>query len=149
LRATPDGADDTNILFGVGFGIGTDIVTGPNGDLYVVSETKGAVYEIFRKDAVATYKQTNLVSSIASPPGGDAEVVDTNLKNPWGMSFSATSPFWVSDQRTGVSTLYAGDRTQPDGTISPITVNQLVVTVPGGGGPTGQVRNNTPDFKLT
>jgi uncharacterized protein (TIGR03118 family) len=41
--------------------------------------------------------------------------------------------------------LYAGDRTQPDGTISPITVNALVVTVPG---PTGQIRNNTTDFKL-
>jgi uncharacterized protein (TIGR03118 family) len=149
LRSTLNGPDDTNILFGTGFGIGTDIVTAPNGNLYVVSETKGEVYEIFRKDAVAAYKQTNLVSSIANPPGGAPTVVDTNLKNPWGISFSATSPFWVSDQRTGVSTLYAGDRTQPDGTISPITVNSLVVTVPGGGGPTGQVRNNTSDFKLT
>jgi uncharacterized protein (TIGR03118 family) len=136
---------DTSFLFGEGFGIGTDIVTGPNGDMYVVSETKGAVYEIFRKDAVAAYQQTNLVSDI----DGLAQKTDPNLKNPWGISFSATSPFWVSDQRTGVSTLYSGDRTQPDGTVSPIAVNALVVTVPGGGGPTGQVRNNTSDFKLT
>jgi uncharacterized protein (TIGR03118 family) len=138
---------DTSFLFGKGFGIGTDIVTGPNGDMYVVSETKGAVFEIYRKDAVTPSQQTNLVSDIANPPGGAPEKTDSNLKNPWGISFSATSPFWVSDQRTGVSTLYAGDRTQADGSISPITVNALVVTIPGGS-PTGQVRNNTSDFKL-
>src|SRR5262249_5391067 len=34
---------DTSFLLGEGFGIGTDILTGPNGDLYVVSETKGLV----------------------------------------------------------------------------------------------------------
>jgi uncharacterized protein (TIGR03118 family) len=136
---------DTSFLFGTGFGIATGIVTGPDGNMYVVSETKNAVYEIFRKDAVAAYQQTNLVSDI----DGLAQKTDPNLKNPWGISFSATSPFWVSDQRTGVSTLYAGDHLQSDGTVTPITVNPLVVTVPGGGGPTGQVRNNTSDFKLT
>jgi uncharacterized protein (TIGR03118 family) len=138
---------DTSFLFGKGFGIATGIVTGPNGDLYVVSETKGAVYEIYRKDAVTPFQQTNLVSDIANPPGGAPEKTDPNLKNPWGISFSATSPFWVSNQRTGTSTLYSGDRTQPNGTISPITVNGLVVTIPGSG-PTGQVRNGTTDFKL-
>jgi uncharacterized protein (TIGR03118 family) len=137
---------DTSFLLGRGFGIGTDIVTGPNGDLYVVSETKNAVYEIFSQAAVAPYAQKNLVSDIANPPGGAPTVTDANLKNPWGVSFSATSPFWVSNQRTNTSTLYAGDRTQPDGTISPITINPLVVSVPGG--PTGQIRNNTTDFKL-
>src|SRR5262249_54082011 len=33
---------DRSLLFGEGFGIGTDIVTGPNGNMYVVSHTKGA-----------------------------------------------------------------------------------------------------------
>jgi uncharacterized protein (TIGR03118 family) len=145
---------DTSFLFGEGFGIGTAIVTGPNGDMFVVSETKGAVYEIFRKDAVAAYSQTNLVSSLASPPGGAPEVVDTSLKNPWGISFSSTSPFWVADQRTGVSTLYAGDHLQPDGTVTPITKNSLTVTIPpraGGtqGSPTGTVFNATTDFVLS
>src|SRR5262249_61682252 len=78
---------DTSFLFGEGFGIGTDIVTGPNGDMFVVSETKGAVFEIFRKDAVAAYQQTNLVSDI----DGLAQKTHLNLKNPWGISFSATS----------------------------------------------------------
>jgi glucose/arabinose dehydrogenase len=36
-------------LFGTGFGVGTDIQTGPNGNLYVVSLTHGSVYEIFRR----------------------------------------------------------------------------------------------------
>ena len=36
-------------VFGTGFGIGTDIQTGPNGNLYVVSLTHGSVYEISRR----------------------------------------------------------------------------------------------------
>jgi hypothetical protein len=32
--------------------------------------------------------------------------VDANLLNPWGLTASSTSPFWVSDNGAGVSTLY-------------------------------------------
>ena len=39
------------------------------------------------------YLQTNLVSDVP----GVATTLDPNLKNPWGVSFSPTSPFWVSD----------------------------------------------------
>ena len=46
------------------------------------------------------YVQTNLVSDIP----GLAQSTDLNLKNPWGVSFSATSPFWVSDAATNYST---------------------------------------------
>ena len=35
-----------SLLFGRNFGVGTDVQTGPDGHLYVVSLTKGAVYEI-------------------------------------------------------------------------------------------------------
>jgi glucose/arabinose dehydrogenase len=38
------------LLFGRNFGVGTDIQTGPNGNLFVVSLTGGAVYEIFRRE---------------------------------------------------------------------------------------------------
>jgi len=41
--------ESESLLFGRNFGIGTDIQTGPNGNLYVVSLTDGAVYEIFRR----------------------------------------------------------------------------------------------------
>jgi hypothetical protein len=34
---------------GVSPGVGTDIETGPNGNLFVVSVSNGAVYEIFRR----------------------------------------------------------------------------------------------------
>jgi hypothetical protein len=35
------------LLFGRNFGIGTDVQTGPNGNLFVVSLSDGAVYEVF------------------------------------------------------------------------------------------------------
>lgn len=86
------------------------------------------------------YLQHNLVSDTP----GTADVTDPNLVNPWGVSFSATSPFWVSDNGTGKSTLYNGSG----------TAVALVVTVPsvagpsGTGNPTGQVQNNTTGFVL-
>jgi uncharacterized protein (TIGR03118 family) len=87
--------------------------------------------------AGAGYFQTNLVSDLSNQ---GAAFVDPNLKNPWGISSSSTSPFWVSNTGTGTSTLYNGAG-QPQ---------SLVVTVPGAGGsqgtPTGQVSNGTSDF---
>jgi uncharacterized protein (TIGR03118 family) len=48
--------------------------------------------------------QTNLVSNGAVP----AVTIDPNLVNPWGLAHSSTSPFWISDNGAGVSTLYNG-----------------------------------------
>jgi uncharacterized protein (TIGR03118 family) len=50
------------------------------------------------------YSQTNLVSSVS----GMAPVTDPDLINPWGLSRSSGSPWWVSDNGTGLSTLYTG-----------------------------------------
>jgi uncharacterized protein (TIGR03118 family) len=83
------------------------------------------------------YQQHNLVSDGFVP----ADHVDPNLVNPWGLSSSGTSPFWVSDNGTGVSTLYNGAG-EPFPVGSP-----LVVTIPHGT-PTGQVFNGTADFTL-
>ncbi len=84
------------------------------------------------------YKQHNLVSDGFVP----ADHVDSNLVNPWGIASSSMSPFWVSDNGTGVSTLY-------DGTGQPFLVSgsPLVVTIPDST-PTGQVFNGTSDFAL-
>ncbi len=49
------------------------------------------------------YQQINLVSDLA----GIGQVQDTNLVNGWGISYHDTFPFWVSDNGTGVTTLYA------------------------------------------
>jgi glucose/arabinose dehydrogenase len=44
-----DITESESLLFGEGFGIATDVETGPNGNLFVVSLTDGAVYEIARR----------------------------------------------------------------------------------------------------
>ena len=55
-----------------------------------------------------TYSWTNFQSDIP----GVAQHVDPNLVNPWGMSVSAPNgTIWVSDNGTGVSTLYGQDGT--------------------------------------
>jgi uncharacterized protein (TIGR03118 family) len=83
------------------------------------------------------YSQSNLVSDIP----GLASFTDPNLVNPWGISFSPTTPFWIADNGTGVATLYTG-------VGSP---QSLIVTVPPAPGspagtistPTGTVFNST------
>jgi hypothetical protein len=55
--------------------------------------------------AEADYVQTNLVSDIP----GLATILDTSLVNPWGISHSATSPFWVSNQGTNTAHSLRGD----------------------------------------
>src|SRR5205809_6174900 len=88
-----------------------------------------------------TYSWTNFQSDIA----GVAQHVDPNLVNPWGMSVSPSGTIWVSDNGTGVSTLY-----HQDGTAA-----SLVVTIPTAarnrdvGNPTGQVFNGTDFFQVT
>jgi glucose/arabinose dehydrogenase len=44
-----DITESESLLFGTGFGVGTDIQTGPNGNLYVVSLSNGAIFEIYRE----------------------------------------------------------------------------------------------------
>jgi uncharacterized protein (TIGR03118 family) len=87
-----------------------------------------------------TYLQTNLVSDLA----GVAQLQDTNLVNPWGISFSATSPFWISDNGSGLSTLYAV--TNNAGGSPQVTKQGLQVAIPGEGVPTGQLFNDTGAF---
>jgi glucose/arabinose dehydrogenase len=48
-NAKHDITESESLLFGSNFGVGTDIETGPNGNLFVVSLSNGAVYEVFRK----------------------------------------------------------------------------------------------------
>jgi uncharacterized protein (TIGR03118 family) len=84
--------------------------------------------------AHAGFVQTDLVSNIP----GLAQNTDSNLVNPWGMSFGPNTPFWVSDQGSGKATLY-------NALTTPI-VPLRIVTVPT---PTGQVFNSTAsDFQI-
>src|SRR4051812_13268375 len=54
--------------------------------------------------AGSTYKVTPLVSDGAVP----APVTDDNLKNPWGLAYGPSGPFWVANNKTGTATLYNG-----------------------------------------
>ncbi|PYP71502.1 MAG: TIGR03118 family protein [Gemmatimonadetes bacterium] len=85
------------------------------------------------------YAQHNLVSDGFVP----ADHPDANMVNAWGLASSATSPWWISDNGTGRSTLYnVGTGAIP-----------LIVTVPGTGGnqsaPTGMVFNGGTGFVVT
>jgi uncharacterized protein (TIGR03118 family) len=87
------------------------------------------------------FLQTNLVSDIP----GLAKITDSDLKNSWGVSEIATSPFWVSNQATNTSTLYSV-------TSAGVSKVALTVAIPQTGagpqGPTGQVANQTTSFLL-
>jgi uncharacterized protein (TIGR03118 family) len=99
--------------------------------------------------AADVYVQTNLVSNTS----GMAQQTDANLKDPWGLSFSKTSPFWVSDQASNVSgssvtSLFGVNATTGATTIVPVT---FAIPNQGGAapdsatnGPTGQVNTNAP-----
>lgn len=87
-----------------------------------------------------TYTATILTSDIANISVN----TDPNLGNPWGLVASSGGPWWVSDNATGLSTLYDG---------SGVTQG-LVVTIPswtgsGTGSPSGIAFNSTNDFQLT
>src|SRR5260370_10540122 len=49
------------------------------------------------------YTRVNLVSNTAGAP-----ITDPQLINPWGISRSPGSAWWVSNQKTGISTVYNG-----------------------------------------
>ena len=90
------------------------------------------------------YTQVNLV---ANTPGV-APGTDPHLVNPLGLSRTSGSPWWISDNGTGLSTLYNGAG----------VINPLVVTIPKAdpnsktfptGTPTGTIANSSPtDFVL-
>ena len=73
------------------------------------------------RDTARTYVQTNLVSDIP----GLAAHTDPNLRNPWGTSTGPGLPIWVSDNATGVTTLYDGQ-----GNLKEVAANQPAVMIP-------------------
>jgi uncharacterized protein (TIGR03118 family) len=78
---------------------------------------------------------TPLVSDTTATP---AAATDPSLVNGWGLSAGPTTPWWVSDNATNLSTLYSGT-----GAKTPLTVS-----VPGG--PTGTVFNgSSTDFVVS
>src|SRR6478672_2388247 len=101
----------------------------------------GAVMFTVASARADTYSWTNFQSDIP----GVAQHTDPNLVNPWGMAVSSGGTIWVSDNGTGVSTLYnqAG------------VAQSLVVEIPRAArnrdtaNPTGVVFNSTNFFQVT
>jgi uncharacterized protein (TIGR03118 family) len=115
-----------------------------NGELYVFGSTilgpNGNTGQMFKivPSLPITYVQHNLVSDIP----GMADRTDPNVVNPWGIVAGPTTPLWIADNHTGVSSVYDGNGVQA----------RAIVTVPPPGGflppsaPSGIVFNATTDF---
>jgi uncharacterized protein (TIGR03118 family) len=82
----------------------------------------------------SAYRQTNLISDLP----GVAPVLDPLLVNPWGISLTGSSPFWVANNGTSTTQLIRGD--QPAGDPVVLNPSPQTVTIPGGL-PTGTVAN--------
>ena len=97
--------------------------------------------------AEADFIQTDLVSDIP----GLAALTDPELHNPWGVSHTATSPFWTSNQGTQTATLFAVTAGNGVTKAAPAGTNGNIAIPPAGvSGPTGQVANtNTSSFPVS
>jgi uncharacterized protein (TIGR03118 family) len=84
----------------------------------------------------AAERNSYTVTPLVSDQPGVAPTTDTHLVNAWGLTSSATSPWWVSDNGADLSTLYNGAGAK----------QALEVAVAGG--PTGAVFNPTTGFLL-
>jgi len=88
----------------------------------------------------AQYTRTDLVTN----SGAGGTVNDVHIVNAWGLVSTGTSPFWVSDNATGFSTLYSISNTSG---VAATPVG-LVVSIPsisgGPGTPSGIVAAETP-----
>jgi uncharacterized protein (TIGR03118 family) len=87
--------------------------------------------------AANQFVQHNLVSDLQ----GSADHVDSALVNPWGLVASPTSPFWLSDNGSGFSTLY-------NGSGGPIALKVAIPALAGNarGAATGVIFNGTSFF---
>jgi uncharacterized protein (TIGR03118 family) len=127
----------------IALGNGTDSVSVGAGNTIILGNGNDTVN-------VTAYLQTDLVSDIA----GLATITDPELQNPFGISHSSTSPFWVSNNVTNTATLYAvtGSTTVTKVNINPpsgfVAIPTTAMgTASGNQGPTGQVSNtNTSSF---
>jgi uncharacterized protein (TIGR03118 family) len=107
----------------------------------------GAAFAKADADSPGFYQQTNLVSDLNSV---GAQLTDPNLVNSWGLVHGPTTPWWVADNGTGVSTLY--------NTMSATVVKvPLTVTIPAPAGspsgttsaPTGVIFNGNGGFNVS
>ena len=90
--------------------------------------------------AAQFYLQHNLVSDLP----GVADLQDDSLVNSWGLVASTTSPFWVSNNGTGTSTLYNTSGSTGAAVVKVPLTNLACQCVMVPGDPTGIVFNGAP-----
>ncbi len=90
------------------------------------------------------FAQTDLVSD----QPGMAKTTDPSLVNAWGISEGPSTPFWISDNGTGVSTLYSVPGSTPPVTKVPLTVTIDPAAGAASAAPTGQVFNVSSGFSI-
>jgi uncharacterized protein (TIGR03118 family) len=86
----------------------------------------------------SVYMQTNMVSDDTDVV--PAAIADPRLVNAWGLAFGPTSPFWINDNGTGLSTLYSYNSStglvnvlpEPSVVIPPPSVNAGGTAAPDG-----------------
>src|ERR1700760_540403 len=99
------------------------------------------------------YQQTNLVSNVPVTPA--ASVTDPNLQNAWGLVHGPATPWWISNNAGGTSTLYntsglnpanpAGQSPAP--VLQPVTI--VALNAPGGTLGNGVKIPNAPGQQVT
>jgi uncharacterized protein (TIGR03118 family) len=92
----------------------------------------------------SAYRQTNLISDVP----GLAPLLDPLLVNPWGITFSGTSPFWISNNGSSTTQLVRGDVAGSPLVLNPSPQTVNIPDFPDGN-PTGVVPNSTSDFQIT
>src|ERR1035438_6886683 len=96
-----------------------------------------------RLGSAANPPNAYLVHNLVADQPGIADFTDPNLVNPWGFATSATSPFWLTDGGTGLSTVYTSNGT-PNATTHPAVPPSAKGTTPST--PTGIIANATGGF---
>src|SRR5215469_16117320 len=111
--------------------------------MLLLAALPGAAFAKADADSPGFYQQTNLVSDLS----GLAQFTDPSLVNSWGLVHGPTTPWWVADNGTGVSTLYNGA-----GVKLPLTVTIPAPTGSPAGttsAPTGVIFNGNGGFTVS
>ena len=105
----------------------------------VLTSLLGLALVLASGPARAQYRASALDSDLS----GKAKHTDGLLRNAWGLAYSPTGPFWISDEADGWSTLY-------DGMGNPQSLQVIVPSASGAGQgtPTGIVYNGSQEFKI-
>ena len=94
------------------------------------------------------YHRTDLTTN--SSTVSNAPNVDDQLLNAWGMSRSSGGPWWISDNGSGLTTVYDGSGKPfvPGGSTQPLVVKIATPDGTGKATPTGTVFNPTSGFQV-